>query len=88
MSHVWQAPDGRREFVIAAKGAPEAIADLCNLGPADVAALAYSVNQMAAEGLRVLGVAQALWLCSLVRLGRTRGAVAGAIIARATTNRI
>ena len=28
MSHVWQAADGRQEFVIAAKGAPEAIADL------------------------------------------------------------
>ena len=31
MSHVWQAADGRREFVVAAKGAPEAIADLCHL---------------------------------------------------------
>ena len=31
MSHVWEADDGRQEFVIAAKGAPEAIADLCHL---------------------------------------------------------
>jgi Ca2+-transporting ATPase len=59
MSHAWQAPDGRQELVIAAKGAPEAIADLCHLGPADVATLTHSVDQMAAEGLRVLGVAQA-----------------------------
>ena len=35
MSHVWQAADGRQDFVIAAKGAPEAIADLCHLDAAD-----------------------------------------------------
>jgi Ca2+-transporting ATPase len=59
MSQVWQATDGRQDFVIAAKGAPEAIADLCHLGAADRAALTQSVDQMAAEGLRVLGVARA-----------------------------
>ena len=59
MSHVWQAADGRQEFVIAAKGAPEAIADLCHLDAADRAALTQSVDDMAAEGLRVLGVARA-----------------------------
>ena len=59
MSHVWQAADGRKEFVIAAKGAPEAIADLCHLSAADLAALARSIDAMAAEGLRVLGVARA-----------------------------
>lgn len=59
MSHVWQAADGRQEFVIAAKGAPEAIADLCHLSAADRVALTHSVDAMAAEGLRVLGVARA-----------------------------
>ena len=59
MSHVWQAADDRQEFVIAAKGAPEAIADLCHLNAADLAALTQSVDAMAAEGLRVLGVARA-----------------------------
>jgi P-type Ca2+ transporter type 2C len=58
MSHVWQADD-RQEFVIAAKGAPEAIANLCHLSAADVATLTQSVDAMAAEGLRVLGVARA-----------------------------
>lgn len=57
MSHVWQAADGGQEFVIAAKGAPEAIADLCHLSAADLAALKQSADAMAAEGLRVLGVA-------------------------------
>jgi hypothetical protein len=30
MSHVWKSPTGQ-EFVLAAKGAPEAVADLCHL---------------------------------------------------------
>ena len=59
MSHVWQATTGRHEFIIASKGAPEAIADLCHLSTEDRAALSMSVNAMATEGLRVLGVARA-----------------------------
>ena len=59
MSHVWLAADGRPDFVIAAKGAPEAIADLCHLNAADLAALTQSVDAMAAQGMRVLGVARA-----------------------------
>jgi Ca2+-transporting ATPase len=59
MSQVWQSTDARQEFVIAAKGAPEAIADLCHLSASDVAALTRSMDAMAAEGLRVLGVARA-----------------------------
>ena len=51
-------PDGRN-IVVAAKGAPEAIAGLCRLGAADRAALTQSVDAMAAAGLRVLGVARA-----------------------------
>jgi P-type Ca2+ transporter type 2C len=59
MSQVWRPGDGRQDAVIAAKGAPEAIADLCHLSAADLAALTQSVDAMAAEGLRVLGVARA-----------------------------
>ncbi len=32
MSRVWRSPSGK-EYVIAAKGAPEAIADLCHFNP-------------------------------------------------------
>ena len=64
MSQVWEADDGRKEFVIAAKGAPEAIADLCHLNTADLAALTRSVNDMANGGLRVLGVARASFAAS------------------------
>ncbi|MBI1820283.1 MAG: cation-translocating P-type ATPase [Nitrospirae bacterium] len=58
MSHVWKASDGE-EFVVATKGAPEAIADLCHLTETRQADLARQATAMAAEGLRVLGVAKA-----------------------------
>ncbi len=58
ISRVWQSPEGG-EFVIASKGAPEAIADLCHLPQARRDELAAEVGRMAADGLRVLGVAKA-----------------------------
>ena len=59
MSQVWDRADGAGGHMIAAKGAPEAIADLCHLdGPARTAMLT-AVDAMAARGLRVLGVAEA-----------------------------
>ena len=59
MSQVWQAADAKQNFIVAAKGAPEAIADLCHLSAEDRAALSQSIDVMAGEGLRVLGVARA-----------------------------
>ncbi|HEU5478645.1 MAG TPA: HAD-IC family P-type ATPase, partial [Candidatus Tumulicola sp.] len=57
-SRVWSASsNGRR--VIAAKGAPEAIADLCHLPPDRVERLDRTVVGLASEGFRVLGVARA-----------------------------
>ncbi len=58
MSHVWQSAD-RKQYEIAAKGAPEAIADLCHLTTQQQQALATQVSQLAEQGLRVLGVAKA-----------------------------
>ncbi|HLI28437.1 MAG TPA: cation-translocating P-type ATPase [Chloroflexota bacterium] len=58
LSHVWRSPEGG-DYVVAAKGAPEAIFDLCHLDAATTAALAQQVEAMAADGLRVLGVAKA-----------------------------
>lgn len=57
ISHVWRAT-GRDEFVIATKGAPEAIAELSHLDAAGIAAVTQAVETMAAGGLRVLGVAR------------------------------
>jgi Ca2+-transporting ATPase len=56
MSQVWVSPDGL-SHVIAAKGAPEAIADLCHFDANRRAALEAQVIRMADQGLRVIGVA-------------------------------
>ena len=58
LSHVWRSPR-RRDYVIAAKGAPEAIADLCHLDTAACATLDEQINIAASAGLRVLAVARA-----------------------------
>ena len=57
MSCVWEPSEGG-EKEIAAKGAPEAIADLCHFSPEAIANLEKQVNVMASSGLRVLGVAK------------------------------
>ena len=57
MSQVWQSADAK-QYEIAAKGAPEAIADLCHFSPEQQQTLAAQVSAMAAQGLRVLGVAK------------------------------
>ncbi|MHB8741499.1 MAG: cation-translocating P-type ATPase [Sulfuricaulis sp.] len=58
LSHVWRAPD-RQAHIIAAKGAPEAIADLCHLSQIQLEELGESVRLFAEQGLRVLGIARA-----------------------------
>ena len=46
-------------YVIAAKGAPEAIADICHLSKDQLQGLSEKINSMAKEGLRIIGVAKA-----------------------------
>jgi Ca2+-transporting ATPase len=58
LSHVWQRPD-HDHYVIAAKGAPEAIADLCHVAGAQRVTLMALVADAAARGQRVLGIALA-----------------------------
>jgi Ca2+-transporting ATPase len=58
LSRVWRSPNGR-DYVIAAKGAPEAIADLCHLSAEHQTALELHISALAERGLRVLGVAKA-----------------------------
>jgi Ca2+-transporting ATPase len=58
ITEVWEAAEDR-ELVIAAKGAPEAIADLCHSQQAERDEISEEVARMAAQGLRVLGVAKA-----------------------------
>jgi len=58
ISHVWRSTRSE-EYVVAAKGAPEAIADLCHLDAASFEALEKQVEALSSLGLRVLGVADA-----------------------------
>jgi P-type Ca2+ transporter type 2C len=58
LSHVWESPD-KQNYIIAAKGAPEAIADLCHFDQAQNDQLTKKVESMSQHGLRVLGVAKA-----------------------------
>lgn len=58
MSQVMNSPDGN-EYVIAAKGSPEAIADLCHFNNSEMQRLEKQIILMAADGLRIIGVAKA-----------------------------
>lgn len=58
MSRVWQSPDNT-QYIIAAKGAPEAIVDLCHLTAESAQKIMQQVNTLAEQGLRVLAVAKA-----------------------------
>jgi P-type Ca2+ transporter type 2C len=60
LSHVWQSSSSE-QYAIATKGAPEAVADLCHFDPEQRTALATQVDSIAADGLRVLGVARGVF---------------------------
>lgn len=56
MSNVWKTQDG---YVVASKGAPEAIANLCRLDDQQLEAIIKDVDDATKRGFRVLGVARA-----------------------------
>ena len=58
VTQAWRS-EGSGRLIVAAKGAPEAISRLCHLAKSEDADMQASVNAMAADGIRVLGVAQA-----------------------------
>lgn len=58
ISQVWQSAKNK-DYVIAAKGAPEAIFDLCHLEPKQIESLLEQIESMAHKGLRIIGVAKA-----------------------------
>lgn len=60
LSHVWQSPD-KKDFIIASKGAPEAILNLCHLGANERTEILSRVKDMSEKGLRVLGGARAVF---------------------------
>ncbi len=58
LSHVWESP-AKTDLVIAAKGAPEAVAELCHFNEKQIKTMTVQIQQMADRGLRVIAVAKA-----------------------------
>ncbi|MFA6430852.1 MAG: cation-translocating P-type ATPase [Candidatus Margulisiibacteriota bacterium] len=58
LSHVWESPD-KQNYIIASKGAPEAIADLCHFNEGQTKELLQKIDLMSKKGQRILGVAKA-----------------------------
>ena len=58
LSHIWESPD-KNNYIIAAKGAPESIIELCHIDLKRKKELSSNVINLANEGYRVLGVAKA-----------------------------
>ncbi len=59
VTRIWDLGLGNAACVAAAKGAPEAIARLCRMDESAFATLRAQVDELAREGVRVLGVARA-----------------------------
>ncbi len=70
LSHVWRSPDGT-SVMVAAKGAPEAIVELCHLDAGTIEEISRRTAIMANEGLRVLGVAKGI-PCRLAELPQSQ----------------
>jgi Ca2+-transporting ATPase len=60
MTHVWWREEAG-DFLVASKGAPEAIADLCHLTKAEHTEVMRDVDNATERGFRVLGVAKATY---------------------------
>ena len=61
ISHVWQSKD-KQEFIVSAKGSPEAILELCDETKEEHREIIKKVEEMSDRGLRVLGAARASFL--------------------------
>jgi len=61
MVHVWRSDGEPHAHYIVAKGAPEAIIELCGLDREQRRRVLQRVEHMAGNGLRVLGVAEGEW---------------------------
>jgi Ca2+-transporting ATPase len=60
LSHVWQSPN-KKDYVIASKGAPEAILNLCHTSVKESKEILEKVKEMSDKGLRVLAGAKAIF---------------------------
>ncbi len=58
LSHAWKL-EKQKGYIISAKGAPEAIIDLCHMDASESVKHHQKAQEMAKNGLRVLGIAKA-----------------------------
>ena len=61
MTHLWATSKSDEEYHVAIKGSPETIMSLCQLNSIQRLAVEEQINHMAADGLRLLGVARAAY---------------------------
>lgn len=54
MTHIFENKEGKR--IIATKGAPEALLQVCNLSASDIEKVHNAIESLAREGYRILGV--------------------------------
>jgi Ca2+-transporting ATPase len=59
MSRVWESNKDRQHYIIAAKGAPEAIADICHFDAGQKQNMLQQINALSDKGRRVIAVAEA-----------------------------
>lgn len=58
LSHVWQSQN-KKELIVASKGAPEAVLELCHVDNNKKQEILHKVKEMSEKGMRVLGMANA-----------------------------
>ena len=61
MVQIWREPGRATPCIVAAKGAPEAIAGLCRLDPDKIAETRRIADEMAMRGMRILAVARGVF---------------------------
>ena len=60
LSHVWQSED-KKNMIIASKGAPEAVLELCHADNGKKQEIIKVVKEMSEKGMRVLGVSKTIF---------------------------
>jgi len=60
LSHVWQSEE-KKDLIIASKGAPEAVLELCHADSKQKNEILDKVKEMSEKGMRVLGAARAVF---------------------------
>jgi Ca2+-transporting ATPase len=61
IAHLWQDPYTQNEVLVAIKGSPETILNLCSIEKSLKDTIAFQINELTSKGYRVLGVAKSTY---------------------------